>query len=761
MKSSRNQQKLLSQLRSLLESRAPDYGQILKVSSKLASFDPENVRFTADSGLISRLGKELVARQETAVSELVKNAFDADALRVRLVFANAEKPGGELVISDDGLGMTRQQLVNGFMRLASTEKVDEPISPRYGRQRAGRKGIGRFAAQRLGERLQLTTQTESTRTALSVDIDWRDFERGNDLFEISSQLVDLPKERDEGTTLRIVGLREAWTDAQVARVYRYVSELIQPYPLARRRRPLTGREADPGFKALFYRSVDGEDLEIASEERMIFDYALAEVTAKVNSTGRGSWRVMSRRFNLDHKSTISADSDNPKLPFECLRNVHLKAYYFNWAPDLVPGQQLSRLRNLAQEQGGIRLYRNGFRVLPYGERKNDWLGLDEEYRKRTVLPPIANPNWFGFVEVSDPDGDKFEETSSREGVENNSAYQELVAFARSALIAAAQRVASVRERKQTASQKGFRSKLAKSPSELLEQVANELEEAANELEQSPRPTLANGLSSPSAAVRDAAQHVRAVGQEIIHENAMLRVLAGLGLTIGMFTHEVLTQLLHLRSLIEDWLNIYGHNSAVKKILPLLESKLELLRSYAGYFDEAISANVRRDLEEQDVTKTLFDFVEQFERAAERNGTKFVERAEIDEDLMTLPMHPSEWASILGNLLTNSLKAIRRSSNRGRGRILIRARREQKTVLIDFADNGDGIPRSNEDQIFNPFFTTTHLASSTHDELTGTGLGLTIVRDILSAYGGDIYLTMPPDGFKTCFRIEIPAAEQAT
>src|SRR6185369_1833044 len=117
MKSSRNQQKLLSQLRSLLESRAPDYGQILKVSSKLASFDPENVRFTADSGLISRLGKELVARQETAVSELVKNAFDADALRVRLVFANAEKPGGELVISDDGLGMTRQQLVNGFMRL--------------------------------------------------------------------------------------------------------------------------------------------------------------------------------------------------------------------------------------------------------------------------------------------------------------------------------------------------------------------------------------------------------------------------------------------------------------------------------------------------------------------------------------------------------------------------------------------------------------------------------------------------------------------
>src|SRR6266700_2318932 len=107
----------------ILLGRTPiDYGQILELSAKLASLDPEYVRFTTDSGLISRLGKELVARQETAVSELVKNSYDADARRVRLVFAKAEAPGGELLIVDDGLGMTRAQLVDGFMRLASTEK---------------------------------------------------------------------------------------------------------------------------------------------------------------------------------------------------------------------------------------------------------------------------------------------------------------------------------------------------------------------------------------------------------------------------------------------------------------------------------------------------------------------------------------------------------------------------------------------------------------------------------------------------------------
>jgi len=758
MTASLNKEKLRSQLRSLLEQPSPDYGRILRLSTKLAEFDPDNVRFSADSGLISRLGRELVARQETAVSELVKNAYDADARQALLVFVRAEKTGGELVITDDGLGMTREQLINGFMRLASTEKIQEPISPRFGRIRAGRKGIGRFAAQRLGAQLELTTQSEADSKASRIVIDWRHFEGEDDLFVIPNRIYEVPKERDEGTTLRIKSLREAWTDAQIARVYRYVSDLIQPYPLSKRQRQSSGKENDPGFKASFFRRISGKDQEIASEERMVFDYALAEVNAHIDAGGHGSWRVISERYNLDHQSAVGLDSEDPKLPFKYVRKVHLKAYYFIWDATLVPGQQLSRLRTLASEQGGIRLYRNGFRVLPYGEPKNDWLGLDEEYRRRAVLPPVSNLNWFGFVEVTDPNGAEFEETSSREGIADNEAYRELVAFAHAALVAAALRIASVRERKLTASQKGFRSQVARSPSEVLTQVASDLERAAEEMEASSPDTGGGGLTTSAAVVRDAAQHVRDAGEALIHENAMLRVLAGLGLTIGMFTHEVRHHLFNLRNLLKEWSDKYGSHPAVKDILPTLESQLDLLRSYAAYFDVAISANVRRELEPQDLTKTLYDFIREFERAVQRDGTKFVGDDEIDEDLVTLDMHPSEWASVLGNMLTNSLKAIRRSKNRGRGRILIRAQRKHETIIVDFADNGDGIPPSNVQQIFDPFFTTTHSASSRSDELTGTGLGLTIVRDILSAYGGDIYLTTPPKGFATCFRIEIPAAE---
>lgn len=78
--------------------------------------DQKRVGFTIDAGLIQRLGYELVGRAETAVSELIKNAYDADARNVNVYFKNSNVIGGALEICDDGLGMDEGQLINGFMR---------------------------------------------------------------------------------------------------------------------------------------------------------------------------------------------------------------------------------------------------------------------------------------------------------------------------------------------------------------------------------------------------------------------------------------------------------------------------------------------------------------------------------------------------------------------------------------------------------------------------------------------------------------------
>jgi Histidine kinase-, DNA gyrase B-, and HSP90-like ATPase len=176
----------LAKLKNALKQKNPNYSVILDLATKLASQDPHNVRFTTDAELVSRLGKELVARQETAVSELVKNAYDADATVVRVIFSRTEKAGGELFVVDNGIGMSRKELIDGFMRLASGSKIEEPVSTRYGRRRAGRKGIGRFAAQRLGSQLELTTQKLNGKNALRVSLRWDQFKRRRDLSSVVS-----------------------------------------------------------------------------------------------------------------------------------------------------------------------------------------------------------------------------------------------------------------------------------------------------------------------------------------------------------------------------------------------------------------------------------------------------------------------------------------------------------------------------------------------------------------------------------------------
>ena len=170
-----------------------DNNIILSLSNDISKLDESEIRFSVDAGIINRLGKELVGRHETAVSELVKNAYDADTLEVKLTFENAWQIGGTLHIDDNGLGMTRDQLINGFMRLSSSDKIHNPISERYNRTRAGRKGIGRFATQRLGNKLTIVTQTLDAAEAIKITIDWDKFETDKDLLSITNQIELVPK----------------------------------------------------------------------------------------------------------------------------------------------------------------------------------------------------------------------------------------------------------------------------------------------------------------------------------------------------------------------------------------------------------------------------------------------------------------------------------------------------------------------------------------------------------------------------------------
>ena len=160
---------------------------------------------------------------------------------------------------------------------------------------------------------------------------------------------------------------------------------------------------------------------------MIYDHAVAQIDGYIDDEGKGIYSIESDKLSIHEKGDVSSDPDIPNVKFKYIKNLNFRAYYFIYDADLIPSSQLTLIKRLASTQGGIRLYRNGFRVLPYGEPSNDWLKLDKSVRQRSILPAHANNNFFGFVQLTDYENNFFE-TSSREGLTENDALIEMQNF---------------------------------------------------------------------------------------------------------------------------------------------------------------------------------------------------------------------------------------------------------------------------------------------------------------------------------------------
>ncbi len=742
----------------------------------------DSLSFKVDAGLIDRLGRELVGKSETAVSELIKNAYDADAITVDVKFINTNLPGGTLRIIDTGLGMTREQLANGFMTISSTDKVHNPKSERFKRSKAGRKGIGRFATQRLGRQLIIFTQTKESTVGLKLTINWDDYEIDTDLLSIKNKVEEVEKTDEEGTELIINNLRESWSETEIKRIYRYVSDLLQPNYLSERSKKLKlAKQKDKSFRVNFFEEIYGHERLVADPDKMIFDKALATIEGWVDEKHYGFSKVESSNLELEGDEIaimrdkkykvveildgVEVEKDKIENRFLFLKNVRFKAYYFIYQREeyyaVIQKMDLKNIETLSKEQAGIKVYRNGFRVLPYGESNNDWLNLDRVSNFRTGVQniPFANKNLFGFVELitekEEENLESFEETASREGLLENESYIELQNFIFKALKAAETRLRfGVEKVKKQLKEVIVETNQVpptnkdKSPLDKL----NELEDTINNLVEG------KGDEEQRVAYKnDVKQFVSDLKndfQKLLDELGMTRVLAGLGLTIGEFTHEVVQ---FSPSINGDLSVLQQQNLTVEGLHSLenLKKTIRLFTSYTSYFNATVSANVSRELKPQDLDIVIPRFKEIVESDLTKLNIDF-EYKPYGYELTTIPMHSSEWSSILFNLYTNSKKAIKRKDIKGSIKLI--AGKENGFVYLEFLDNGDGIPENNKTRIFDAFFTTSTPAGfeATSDErLTGTGLGLKIVRDIVTTYGGNIKLITPESEFSTCFRIEIP------
>lgn len=721
----------------------------------------KKVGFSIDAGLIQRLGYELVGRAETAVSELIKNAYDADATVVDVDFIDSNEIGGKLIISDNGVGMSEQQLINGFMRISSTDKLHNPTSARLHRTKAGKKGIGRFAAQRLGERLTIVTQTEESEHAIRIEIDWNEYSIDKDLTSITFPIETVPKTKTEGTTIEIHNLREKWTEAAIKRIYRYVLDLFQPdYLSERSKKDNLAIQNEEAFKVNFNLVSNNEKRPFLNDQISVFDKSLAVFEGYIDNEHNGIVTVKSDSLNIDDILAITYTEEDNK--FTALSDVYFKIHYFIYnRPQYYKGISsidLNKIQEWSKTASGVRLYRNGFRVLPYGEVTDDWTNIDRRWSSESgrVNVPMSNKNLFGFVEIIDPDGSVFEETASREGLIENEAFRQLSDFVNKALVAARGRIVEKITSFKTESNRDDFTQSSEQKEQTTQEMFDKLKDILdNKSEQNTESQ--NDEQSPESDKKEGLEIIKKL-ENLIEEAGMLRVLAGLGLTIGEFTHEMKqfhsSVYSHISRLNQLSLNYEAQNQ-------INEIKLDFdnLFGYTDYFGTTISQNTNRKKSPIDLLAVLDRFQKTITNDLDKNKIDFKVDA-FDFDAITIPMHSSEWNSILYNLYTNSRKAIKRANVIGK--ILVEVGVEEDNTFINFLDNGDGIPKENESRVFNAFFSTSTPASfdaPNEEQLIGTGLGLKIVKDIIISYKGSICVVPPTAGYSTCFRIMIPKNEQ--
>jgi signal transduction histidine kinase len=249
---------------------------------------------------------------------------------------------------------------------------------------------------------------------------------------------------------------------------------------------------------------------------------------------------------------------------------------------------------------------------------------------------------------------------------------------------------------------------------------------------------------------------------LLKEVDLLRVLASMGLAVGQFTHEFSTLSGAMRAdlvvLTEKDRSDLDRDDAARSLKTLLDQA----RSFSGLFKAMTEENALRERRAIDLYEATTAFSHAMRSILERNGVDF----EISDDgaqIFTPPMHRSELFAILLNLTTNSIKAIKRA--RRRGKIMVRLSNSvDESAVLDFLDNGDGIAPEVRETMFDAFVTTTAATGSAvadEDLALGSGLGLTIVRDIVTALAGTVGVSAADSGFATCLRIELPLFKEAS
>lgn len=381
----------------------------------------DKLQFKVSSALKDLVGKDLIRNENIAIFELVKNSYDAFATKVEITFEPER-----IIIADNGKGMTLDDLKNKWLFLAYSAKKDgsedaekdekqESYRDKINRHYAGAKGVGRFSCDRLGANLIVTTKSEKDKNAEQLTIDWTAFEKDQKKefievdvqHEILSELPNFPENKKTGTILEITNLRNIWARDEILRLKQSLEKLINPF----------SESLDFTIEIICEWAKKDDENEKRKDnyyDRNIVNGVVKNSISQV--IGLKTTKIdVTLNSNFIETSVVDRDVEIYKIreknTFDKLSSVTINLYFLNKAAKTAFSMKMGVQ---PVNYGSIFLFRNGFRILPFGNPGDDSWKLD--YRAQQGYNRfLGTRDLFGRVDIQTDNIDEFKEVSSRDG----------------------------------------------------------------------------------------------------------------------------------------------------------------------------------------------------------------------------------------------------------------------------------------------------------------------------------------------------------
>jgi len=660
---------------------------------------------------------------------------------VTIEFHDVEKLSNtsKIVIRDNGIGMSLTDIRDKWLVVGTASKRKKMSSPPpFNRRYIGEKGVGRFAVDKLGAQLLITTKQKDDSQLLNVQIKWDEYKEKENTGQITlftdmsneyyyTDVESYKKDQHEfkqGTELIITNLHETWDLNRITRLVNQLGRIISP-----------SHKLNPPFDIYFNAPSFDINNELVKPKPL-------EKFATINESISYNNKFDQQETLKFNRKTLSFDKELvPKLTFG---PVDIELYYFDQQAQKDFKKHYKHQDNYIE---GVKIYRDGVVCTPFAEyesnvdKRRDVLGIDKR-RWKEAFDKLSTREIIGIVNITKENNSYIIDATNRQDFVDNEQYRDLKDF----IIKQIDELSEYKKAQRIIKKKKVQNNLKKASSE-IRQVSKLLKQFANihpELAKEFAPLL-SATERVIVSVEEGAKQSEESEKEYTRKENIYLSLMSLQDYAANLAHAIRLSLGKVKRAAEYFKDEYPNPNLehrFKHYAVLIYDEMDRMSQVVDF----MLSYAQIDIDTSEFT--VKDMLDELLLKAYRSTFEF-EDIDISVnclDNVLFTMNRKFVEDVLTNLVGNSIKALKGQKDK---KIVCESYVSDSTLFIDFSDNGVGIKRGDEGKVFDIYYTTTA-------EQGGAGLGLFVAKTRMNSLNGDIVVApslFAPKG--ATFRLSLP------